>query len=104
MKKPNNNLLRLHEAGRIRGIFIEQKQTGSESADTFCVITCGNKTIKGLWSTYSHYIKFKPFHDGIACIYDEYINQLQKWFLYENDNERELKEYERLKAKFESNK
>ena len=100
MKKPNSYLLRLYEIGRIRGIEILQKQTSSDSADTFCVISNGKFTIKGKWSTYSGFINVQPFSDGIAKLLPEYEKQVEDWIKFETENDIELKEYERLKAKY----
>lgn len=101
MNKPTNELIKLCGAGFIHGIKIEQKQTGVDTADSFCIITCTNCTIKGKWDTYKDYLDVIPFYNGIAEVKKHLVKQVVEWKTFEEENKKELEEYKRLKKKFE---
>ena len=100
MKKPSKNLIKLIEIGLITGIDILYRQTGSESSDTFCEIRGLNGECKGQWSSYKPYISVSVDWRSIAHVKHSSLLAYNEWVAYEKENETELKEYERLKAKF----
>lgn len=100
MNKPNLHLLRLYGIGTIQCIEVEQQQTGTDSTATYVKIKGVNGECRGKWKTYEPYIDVKVRYNSIATIKHGYIAELAKWKLYQEENERELAEYERLKAKF----
>lgn len=102
MEKPNNIVFKLSELGWIHGIHIEQKQTGTDTAATFCKITGSNGKCEGKWSTYEKYLNVSVGHTYIARIKHEYVDAMAAWKAFEEENSIELAEYERLKAKFDS--
>tara|TARA_R110000850_G_scaffold269167_3_gene401033 strand:- start:2269 stop:2574 length:306 start_codon:yes stop_codon:yes gene_type:complete len=100
MKKPNQTIFDLIEIGTIHGLFIEQKQTGSESSDTFCKITGRRGECGGKWSSYKSYLDVQPDWCSVASVRNEYVKMATDWLVYEKENEIELKEYIRLKEIF----
>jgi hypothetical protein len=100
IKKPNEALLRLYEIGRIRGLLIEHKQTGTDTSDTFVTLTGSNNTLKGLWCTYSPYLDVEVGHYYVALIKQSARSIVYHWKEFEKKNTKELAEYKRLKAKF----
>ena len=101
MKKPNEALFKLAVLGWIQGLFIEQRQTGTDTVDTFCKITGDNGKTGGLWRTYERYLDVRVGHNYIAKLKQQYRKELVEWEAFEKQNREELAEYERLKAKFD---
>lgn len=102
MKKPPQALLALIDLGRIRGIIIDYKQTGNDTAETFCeILGYENRKVCGLWRTYSSYLDVKVDWSSIARIQPQFAKQASDWEAFELANQTELAEYNRLKAKFE---
>jgi hypothetical protein len=93
--------MKLASLGWIHGIHIEQHQTGTDTADTFCKITGSNGTASGLWSEYAQFLNVRPGHCYIAELKDDVRKQVEEWNEYERKNKAELATYKRLKAKFE---
>jgi len=102
MNKPSQAMLKLIKIGRIHGVNIRQKQTGTDTADTFCTITGADGKVEGLWSTYSEYITVSPFFDGIAEVSPKAVKEYNEWIKFERENKKDLAEYKRLKEKFRS--
>lgn len=100
MKKPNENAIKLMKLGWIQGIEVDYQQTGNDTADTYCVIKGSNGTVKGLWRNYKDYLNVRVGHNYVATVKSEYERQYRDWILFEEQNKKELEEYERLKAKF----
>ena len=100
MKRPNNIIFKLKDLGLIKGIYFDDKQTGNDTADTFCVITGSNGECKGKWDTYKDYLDVSIGYNRVAILKDCYINELASYKLSEEENEKDLAEYERLKLKF----
>ena len=101
MKKPDKNLLKLHSLGYIRTIDVDYKQVSVDTARTYVTLTGLNgKSTHGLWSTYKDYLTLYVGHNHVAQIKPEFKKQLDDWFEFEQENKRELAEFERLKAKF----
>ena len=101
MNKPNKNLLKLCSMSYIKAIDIDYKQTGNDTAETYVTITGINGDIaKGLWETYKDYLFLHVSYNSVASIHDEYIKQVAEWKVYEEDNKKDLVEFERLKLKF----
>jgi len=100
MKKPNNIIFKLKDLGLIQGIYIDYKQTGRDTADTFCVITGSNGECKGKWDTYKDYLDVDVGYNSIAKLKQFYISELVSYKVFEEENEKDLAEHERLKLKF----
>ena len=99
MKKPNEVIINLVAIGWIHGIHIEQKQTGTDTATTFCKITGSNGKCEGRWAIYEKYLTVRAGHNFIAELKREYINAYAEWRDFEKENAKDLAEYERLKIK-----
>ena len=102
MEKPSAVAIKLYQIGWIHGLFVEQQQTGTDTADTFCVITGSKNVVKGKWATYAKYLDVCVGHSYVAKLKQKYAVQVERWKEFERVNKKELAEYERLKAKFES--
>ena len=101
MDKPPKELFDLISLGRIHGIYIASKQTGTDTCDTECIITGDERKIfQGWWSSYTKFLIVNPDWDTIAHVKPEYIKQMEDWKKFHKGNLRELSEYERLKKKF----
>lgn len=100
IKKPSNILLKLCEIGWIQGIFIEYKQTGTDTSETFVTLTGSKDILKGLWRTYSPYLDVEVGHCYVAKIKQEMRSAVTDWKVFEQENKEELAEYKRLQAKF----
>lgn len=102
MKKPPKAVFALIELGTIRGIIIDYRQTGNDTAETFCkILGSGNREASGLWHTYSPYLDVRADWAAIARVKDSFIKEAENWRAFEKINQTELEEYKRLKAKFE---
>lgn len=102
MKPPDNNLLELYKIGCIIGIHVDYVQTGTDTADTKVrLIGSLGKIIDGWASDYMPYLTLQLTHNTIASIRDNFRKELEEWFAFERRNKRELREYRRLKKKFE---
>ena len=100
MKKPNNIIFKLKDLGLIKGICIDYKQTGNDTADTFCVITGSNGECKGKWDTYKDYLDVSIGYNRVAILKDCYIDELASYKAFEEETEKYLAWYERLKLEF----
>tara|TARA_R110002096_G_C14012308_1_gene669147 strand:+ start:144 stop:452 length:309 start_codon:yes stop_codon:yes gene_type:complete len=100
MKKPSNIIFKLKDLGLIQGIYIDYKQTGTDTADTFCVITGSNGECKGKWGTYEDYLDVNIGYNHIAKLKDCCVSELAGYKAFEEENKKDLAEYERLKLKF----
>lgn len=100
MEKPNEIVMKLCRLGRIHGLHIEQKQTGTDTAETFVKITGSNGKAYGLWETYREFLDLVPDYDSVCHVKALYARQVDDWLKFEKQNAKELSEYKRLKAKF----
>jgi len=100
MKKPNETILKLYNLGWINEMKVDYRQTGTDTADTFCVLGKGKKQIKGKWNTYKEYLDVMVSHAYIAKLKPEYEKQVEDWKKFEKENADDLAEFERLKVKF----
>jgi hypothetical protein len=98
--RPNPMLMNLSRIGWLHGIHLQQRQTGTDSADTFCVITGSDGKVEGLWSSYSQYLEVRPDHNSIARISERWRKLIEVWDEYAKREQHDLAEYERLKRKF----
>jgi hypothetical protein len=102
-EKPTTTEIALHRKGKdIKGIILDYKQTGSESAETFAtfIYSDGSK-ITGKWYTWKPYIDLTPDWRSIAQLKDNTYQKVQAWLEWEKSNEAEYKQYLELKKKFE---
>ena len=102
MKRPDEALIMLSTIGSIRSIDVEYRQTGNDTADTFVSIIGMAASCGGRWSDFEEYLSVKVGYCTIAEIKPQYTKQLADWEEYQIEHDKDLKEYERLKAKFES--
>jgi hypothetical protein len=103
MKKPPEALLKLIDLGAIRGIIIEYRQTGNDTAETFCeILGSGTNKVGGLWRTYKPFLDVKVEWATVARVHATYIKDAAEWEKFESENAKELAEYNRLKQKFEA--
>lgn len=100
MEKPSKTLIDLCKIGRIHGIYIEQQQTGTDTADTFVKLIGNNGEVKGLWNTYLPFLEVKVSHDSVAEVKRQCWDKMEAWKKFEKQNEKDLDEYYRLKNKF----
>ena len=101
MEKPNEIAVKLCGIGCIHGLYIEQRQTGTDTADTFVKITGSNGKAEGLWRTYREFLELVPDHNSVCHVKEKYARQVEDWRKFEKQNAKELAEYKRLKAKFD---
>ena len=102
MKRPDGTLVKLSSLGWIKAIHVEYQQTGVDTADTFVAIIGTDASCEGRWSEFEEYLTVEVGHCYIAEIKPKYTKQLDDWEEYQSEHEKDLQEYERLKAKFES--
>lgn len=101
MKEPSEELLKLYGLGWIHGLHIEQRQTGTDTAETYCKITGSDGGCEGRWTQYSKYLSVKVGHNFVAEIKPQCVKEAEDWIDFKKKNRRELAEYKRLKEKFE---
>ena len=100
MNKPNQIAFRLFQLNRITGICVEYRQTGTDTAETFCEIFGTGGSCKGLWRTYKDFLSVSVSYNSVATLLPKYITEIKAWNAYEEQNRKELLEYVRLKKKF----
>lgn len=100
MEKPTDILVRLCDLGWLHGLHIEQRQTGTDTADTFVKITGSNGKAEGRWYTYREFLELVPDHNSVCHVKEKYRRQVEDWSAFEKQNAKELAEYRRLKEKY----
>jgi len=100
MEKPNKIVMKLCDLGWIHGLHIEQRQTGTDTAETFVKITGSNGKVEGRWHTYREFLDLVPSHNSVCHVKEKYVRQVDDWRKFEKQNAKELAEYKRLKDKF----
>lgn len=102
-EKPTKSELDLWDRGKyIRGIILDYKQTGSETAETFATFVYSNgEKMTGLWRTWEPYIDLSPDWRSLAQLKENTCHKVQTWLEWEKSNEAEYKKYLELKKKFE---
>lgn len=102
MTRPPQAVFDLIALGTIRGIIIDYKQTGTDTADTFCeILGYEKRKITGLWHTYKQFLDVRVDFAAVARVQDRYVKDAENWKKFEKTNKTELATYKRLKAKFE---
>lgn len=105
MKRPSKTLLKLIELGTIRGIVVDHRQTGTDTAETFSEIQGdGKKKVSGLWNTFSPFLDVRVDWASVARVKENHWKVYSDWVKFEKENAAELETYNRLKAKFEGGK
>jgi hypothetical protein len=96
--------INLYESGVcVSGIKLWQVQTMTDSAETRCLITMGNKEeIKGNWSTYERLIDVYPYWNGIGKVNKRVMSKCKEWFAWSKQNDKQYQLYLELKEKFEN--
>ena len=102
MKKPPETALKLYALGAIIGIKVDYRQTGVAGAETLCTIYGEQESIGGKWSTYRDYLNVGVDYNSVAQVRSDVFKRIREWEAFEKENLKELQEYERLKAKFDS--
>ena len=100
MERPNDELLKLYRLGTIHGLFIEQRETGTDTVDTFCTVVCAGVQFEAPWPKFSRYLDVSVRHNSVAEIKDPFMRQCDDWEKFKEDNEAEWKAYKRLYRKF----
>ena len=100
MEKPNEILMKLCGLGWIHGLHIAQRQTGTDTAETFVKITGSNGKADGKWCSYREYLELVPGHNSVCHVKEKYVRQVEDWGEFKKQNAKELAEYKRLKDKF----
>jgi len=100
MEKPSEIAMKLCSLGWLHGLHIEQRTTGTDTAEPFVKITGSNGIAEGRWSTYVGFLDLVPDHNSVCHVKERYVRQVQDWKKFEKKNARELAEYKRLRAKF----
>ena len=102
MKKPHENAFKLYNLGRIKGLYLHQKQTGTDTTDTFASILGSQGDLQGvLWSDFSEFLDVQPWYDGIAKLKSHITYAVEQWNKYESENKEEYNEFLRLRAKYD---
>ena len=107
MNKPLPIVLSLYKADGqgIERAEVAYHQTGTDTAECFYKIFSRNDPKKvvsqGKFDSIAEYMDFKPDFRSIWRLKPEYVEQVEAWKQFERDNAKELREYERLKDKFE---
>ena len=100
MDKPSEILIRLCKLGWIHGLHIEQKQTGTDTAETFVTITGSDGKAEGKWNAYRDFLELVPGHNSVCHVKEKFIRQVEDWQNFEIQNAKELADYKRLREKF----
>ena len=100
-KKPDDALLALVALGRIRGVYLAEGPTGSETRDTFCRITGEEQVLEGLWSTYRNFLVFQPGYDWVAIVPESLQRTVDAWRAFEKRYAPQLAELARLRKERE---
>lgn len=102
MKRPPQAVFDLIDLGNIRGIIIDYRQTGTDTAETFCeILGYEKRKVSGLWGSYSPYLDIRVDWATVARVQDRHVKAVEAWNKFEKTNQTELATYKRLKAKFE---
>lgn len=101
IEKPSKALISLCEIGIIEKLAIEYRQTGTDTADTYIIITGSEGEVSGLWHIYKPFLDIGIGHNYVARIHLHMENSVDQWKKFVKKNAKELAEYKRLKAKFE---
>lgn len=102
MNRPPQVVLDLLALGTIRGIVVDYRQTGTDTAETYCeILGSGKGKVSGIWSTYSPFLDVCVDWSSVARVKYRHRKDYEEWIKFEKANATELAEYNRLKAKFE---
>jgi hypothetical protein len=102
MNRPPQAVFDLIALGTIRGIIIDYRQTGNDTAETFCeIIGYENRKISGKWHTYKSFLDVNVDWAAVARVQERYRKEAKAWDEFEEANKTELATYKRLKEKFE---
>ena len=99
MKSPSAAMYKLYRLGPIHIISIEQRQTGTDTADTFCRLSGESGVASGPWSLYSKYLDVSVNHNSVARLRDSCRAQVELWKKWTDEHEADLAEFERLREK-----
>jgi len=84
----------------IQGLHIEQRQTGTDSADTYCELTGSGPKVSGWWRMFARYLEVAPDHNTVARVLPRWRTKADERATFERRNASEYAEYLRLHAKF----
>ena len=100
MEKPSDIAMELYGLGWLHGLYIDYRQTGADTAETFVKISGSNGNAEGLWRSYREYLDLTPSHNSICKLKEKYDRQITEWKKFEKENANDLAEYKRLREKF----
>lgn len=102
MNRPPQTAIDLAALGTIRGIIIDYRQTGTDTAETYCeILGNGKGKVTGLWRTFSPFLDVRVDWASVARVSEKYVREIEEWRKFEKANAAELATFKRLKAKFE---
>lgn len=100
MIKPPDLAIKLYHMQPIRSLAVDYIQTGTDTADTFVILTSvDGTTSQGKWSSYEKYLKLYVGYNYVACLTREWDEAVFKWLTYEEENKNEIALLRKLKAK-----
>jgi hypothetical protein len=99
MKPPNVIAIKLYEMGAIKALSVNQKYVSEDQAETYVVLRTQDKTMTLSQASFNKYLKLELDWCSIAQLNDTYATEVKKWKEFEKQNEKDLKEFERLKKK-----
>ncbi len=104
MKRPIQPLLALHQIGVIASITINYRPPHpphTPGAGTQVELRGNIGSITGLWGEYQEYLEVGVEWNSVARIKKQYAAELEAWWLFSENEKKELAELARLKKKFE---
>lgn len=100
MNKPPELVLKLYSMQPIRSVEVDYRQTGTDTAATFVILTGhGGSTSKGRWETYVKYLNVHVGYNFAAELTHEWDETVRQWLAYEKTNKEEIDLLRKLKAK-----
>lgn len=101
MKKPSQyNLKKWLYNNPIKGIEVEYRQTGIDTADTWWKVKTRDKAKTLKADTVEDLIVIEPTHAYLAFLDEPYGDEVEAYDKFCEENEKDLAEFERLKKKF----
>lgn len=100
-EKPTQLETRLADIDIAVALHVDYRQTGTDTADTFWVVSnWNNKKFEFQGGIPMKYLDFSPDYRSVFQVRKEVIDKVKVWKAFEKSHEHELAEYERLKKKF----
>ena len=101
MKKPNQEAINLVMFGPVIGIRVEHRQTGTDTAETYLHLKNREGKVSVVKApTFHRFMDLHLDHYRIARVKTDVQETVEEWQKFEKQHRAEIREYERLKAKF----